>query len=89
MSHELDRELARLWRVTRTVNEMVRDRVSLADVHVICDVCLVVCPDDAQEPPSNPMRLKNAPTDNRVISLRITKSMSALKTSNIVMDLVV
>ncbi|WWC65146.1 uncharacterized protein I303_107760 [Kwoniella dejecticola CBS 10117] len=26
MSHEADRELARLWRVSRTVHEMVRDR---------------------------------------------------------------
>lgn len=28
MSHEANRELARLWRVSRTVHEMVRDRVS-------------------------------------------------------------
>lgn len=29
MSNEANRELARLWRVSRTVHEMVRDRVSL------------------------------------------------------------
>ena len=29
MSQDLDRELARLYRVTRTVNEMLADRVNL------------------------------------------------------------
>ncbi len=29
MSQDLDRELARLWRVSRTAHEMCRDRVSL------------------------------------------------------------
>ena len=29
MAQEMDRELARLWRVSRTVHEMMRDRVSV------------------------------------------------------------
>lgn len=35
MSHEANRELARLWRVSRTVHEMVRDRVS-SGTQVLC-----------------------------------------------------
>jgi DNA-directed RNA polymerase I, II, and III subunit RPABC1 len=30
MSQDNDRELARLWRVSKTVHEMIRDRVRLA-----------------------------------------------------------
>jgi hypothetical protein len=32
MSQDFDRELARLWRVHRTAQEMIADRVSLAYV---------------------------------------------------------
>lgn len=31
MSQDFDRELARLWRVHRTAQEMIADRVSLED----------------------------------------------------------
>lgn len=35
MSNETDRELARLWRVSRTVHEMVRDRVRICNPAIL------------------------------------------------------